>query len=75
MKKNEGKIDRIIRAGAGVALIGTGFAMGITKPRGILLIGTGTALCVTAATGFCTIYHLLGLSTCPVGSVESAPQT
>ena len=61
MKKNAGSIDRVIRVVVGLALIGmtlTG-AIGVWGWIGIVPIAT-------AAMGFCPLYTLLGMNTCPM---------
>lgn len=61
MKRNEGPVDRLIRAVVGLALIGVSFmAAGALK---IALIVVGAVALVTAATGFCLLYTLLGIDT------------
>jgi uncharacterized membrane protein len=61
MKRNEGPIDRFIRAIIGLALIAVSFAAaGAVK---IVLIVIGAVALVTAATGFCLLYTLLGIDT------------
>lgn len=66
MKTNEGTVDRIIRAVVGIAMIAGALAVGIGSVGGIVLLVVGAVLAVTAATGFCPLYRVLGLSTCPV---------
>lgn len=63
MKKNEGTVDRIIRAVAGVIGLGVAVALG---GAWWILGAVGAVLLVTAATGFCGLYTVLGFSTCPV---------
>lgn len=59
MKRNVGNVDRIIRIVAGVAVIAAGLYF--QSWLGVLgLIPIGTALI-----GFCPLYTLLGLNTCP----------
>lgn len=61
--KNVGTRDRIIRAVAGIAML-----VMATQTAGILQIVlgiAGIALVFTSATGFCYMYTLLGVSTCP----------
>lgn len=63
MKTNEGNIDRILRIGAGVVLIGlaaTG-TVGVWGWIGIVPLATG-------AVGWCPLYSILGLNTCPMKS-------
>jgi hypothetical protein len=63
MTKNEGTIDRIVRGVAGVVGIGVAVALG---GAWWILGAVGAVLLVTAVTGFCGLYTLLGVSTCPV---------
>ncbi len=62
MAANVGGIDRVLRIVAGVALL----ALGLFGPLGwwglVGLVPLGTA-----AVGFCPLYALLGINTCPVG--------
>jgi hypothetical protein len=61
MNRNVGGIDRILRLVVGIALVG------------LALVGTigwwgfiGIVPIVTAAVGYCPIYPLLGMNTCPI---------
>ena len=65
MQTNEGTTDRIIRAIAGVAALFGALALGVGTVGGILLLVVGGVLAVTAAVGFCPLYRVLGLNTCP----------
>jgi hypothetical protein len=61
MKKNAGNVDRALRVVIGLALIGltvTG-TIGVWGWIGIVPIAT-------AAMGFCPLYSLLGMNTCPM---------
>jgi hypothetical protein len=66
MTKNEGTVDRIIRAVVGIAALLGAVAIGIGSVGGVLLLVVGAILVVTAAVGFCPLYRVLGLNTCPV---------
>ena len=72
MIKNEGSIDRAIRlviaAAAGIAA----FVVGATTVVGVLLLVVAAIMVVTAAVGFCPLYRVFGLSTCPVPSSNSS---
>jgi hypothetical protein len=61
MKLNVGGIDRILRIVGGVALIGLTLAgsIGAWGWIGVVPLATGLV-------GFCPIYPLLGLNTCPM---------
>ncbi|OHC78861.1 MAG: hypothetical protein A3H24_08050 [Rhodoferax sp. RIFCSPLOWO2_12_FULL_60_11] len=63
MKTNEGGIDRILRIVAGLALIGltlTG-TIGAWGWIGVVPLATGLI-------GWCPLYTLLGLNSCPMKS-------
>jgi hypothetical protein len=59
---NVGKLDRILRLVLGVALLGLYGALDAPWKYLTLL---GLVFIATAATGFCPLYRLVGLSTCP----------
>ena len=61
MKTNVGGIDRILRIGAGLALIGLA-ATGTVGAWGWI----GVVPLLTGAVGFCPAYPLLGMNTCAV---------
>jgi hypothetical protein len=61
MKVNLGNIDRILRVVLGLVLLGLTLS-GTIGPWGWL----GVVLVATAAIGFCPIYTVLGLNTCPM---------
>ena len=64
-KKNEGAVDRIIRAIAGIVILIIGiYEVKSLAVLGIILIIVGAVLIITAITGFCLLYTLLGISTC-----------
>lgn len=67
MKTNEGTVDRIARGIAGAAAVGVALVLGGTW---WILGAVGVVLIVTAATGFCGLYTLFGISTCPVKRSE-----
>lgn len=63
MKTNEGGIDRILRIVAGLALIGLTLNgnIGVWGWLGVVPLATGLM-------GWCALYSLLGINTCPVKS-------
>ena len=65
MRRNEGTLDRAIRASLGIVAIIAAFVAG-AGPLAIVLGVVAAVLLVTAAVGFCPLYRLLGVSTCPV---------
>ena len=64
-ERNESTADRLVRAGAGTALVAVGAAACAThrRPLGALSAFLGAALLVTAATGCCPLYRALHFST------------
>ena len=67
MVRNEGTVDRIIRAVIGVVALVAAVAVGFGSVGGIVLLVLGGVLVVTAAVGFCPLYRVFGINTCPVG--------
>lgn len=61
MKANVGGIDKALRIVAGLVLIGLAIA-GIGSPWTWI----GVVPLLTGLVGFCPVYPLLGLSTCPM---------
>jgi hypothetical protein len=59
MKNNVGNLDKVIRISAGLISI----VLGIVFHWGFYILAA--ALIITAFTGFCGIYALFGMSTCP----------
>lgn len=73
MKHNENTLDRMLRAGLGLVLGAVALAVGATSVGGILLLVVALVLLVTAAIGFCPLYAVLGISTCPVRPTDAGP--
>ena len=63
MKRNEGSWDRVIRVV--VAIVLGALALGQHGALAWVLWILAAISLVTAATGFCAIYALFGLRTCP----------
>ncbi|MCX9157892.1 DUF2892 domain-containing protein [Niveibacterium sp. 24ML] len=61
MKTNVGGIDKVLRIGGGIALIGLA-ATGVVGAWGWI----GVVPLATGLFGFCPLYPLLGLNTCPL---------
>lgn len=60
-KTNEGTLDRTLRVIAGLALISLVF-VGPQTPFGWI----GVVPLITGLVGWCPVYSLLGLNTCPM---------
>jgi hypothetical protein len=65
MHRNEGTIDRIVRLVIAAAAIVLGVAVGFGSVVGIIAAVVAVIMVVTAAIGFCPLYAVLGVSTCP----------
>lgn len=66
MKKNMGAIDRIVRMVIAVIIAALYFTNAITGTLGTVLIILAGVFVLTSLIGFCPLYTLFGLSTCPV---------
>ncbi len=66
MTANVGSTDKIVRLVLAVVAFGFAFVTGIGTALGIVLVVVGLVFAATAFTGFCPIYRVLGMSTCPV---------
>lgn len=63
MTRNVGPLDRAIRVVAAIALFSLFFVLeGPARYVGLV----GLVPLVTAAAGFCPLYRLLGVNTCPL---------
>lgn len=63
MMKNEGKIDRTLRVLVGLALLSLVF-VGPQSLWGLV----GLIPLLTGLVGFCPLYRVLGLNTCPLNN-------
>lgn len=61
MKPNEGTIDRVLRVVAGLGILSLAF-VGPQTPWGYV----GLVPLATGLIGFCPLYAMLGINTCPV---------
>ena len=59
---NEGLVDRLIRIAVGLFVLSLAF-LGPQTPWGYL----GLIPLVTGIVGFCPLYRLVGINTCPAG--------
>jgi fatty acid desaturase len=66
MKRNEGTIDRVLRVVVAIAAVAGAAALGFASVWGIVLLVVAGVMAVTAAVGFCPLYAVFGISSCPV---------
>lgn len=64
--KNIGSTDKIIRVVIAIILGALYFTGSVTGVLGIVLLVVAVMLILTSLIGFCGIYKLLGIKTCPV---------
>lgn len=67
MVRNVGSVDRVIRAIVGIVALVAAVALGVGNVGGIVLLVLGGVMVVTAAVGFCPLYRVFGINTCPAG--------
>ena len=65
MKKNMGPADRIIRITAAIVFAVLYFTGTVTGAFGVVLIVLGGIFVVTSLIGFCPLYTLVGINSCP----------
>jgi hypothetical protein len=65
MKTNVGNIDRIIRIVLAIILAGLYFGGIVEGTIGIIILVLAAVFTLTAIVGFCPLYTLVGLNTCP----------
>lgn len=63
---NEGPLDRVVRVAAGTALLAIAVLGVVASPLSMVAGAVGVILVATGVTGFCPLYSLLGVSSCPV---------
>lgn len=71
--KNVGPADRVFRLLSGAALTALGWALGAPQWASITMSVLGVMWLATGVLSKCSIYYMLGYSTCPVRS-EPAPK-
>jgi len=65
MTCNVGGIERPIRIVAGIALLGVGAFAGLPVEGTAVALVFGTVALVTGAIGYCPLWTIFGLNTCP----------
>lgn len=65
MKKNAGNVDRLIRVLLAAVFAYLYFGGVVTGTAGIILAVLGGVFLLTALVGFCPLYAIVGVNTCP----------
>ena len=68
MKKNMGNADRTIRILAAIVFAVLYFTGTVTGTWGIVLLVLGAVFVLTSLVGFCPLYVMFGMNTCPAKS-------
>ncbi len=72
MQKNMGNLDRGVRVAVAIAAAVLYFAGILTGTIGIVALVVAAVFLLTSAVGFCPLYRLVGVSTCPTSSSGQA---
>lgn len=65
MKTNVGNLDRIARIVLALVFAALYFTGVVEGTLGYVLLALGGVFAATAAIGFCPLYSLVGINTCP----------
>jgi Protein of unknown function (DUF2892) len=68
MTCNVGGIEKPIRILLGIGLLGIGAFAGLPMEATTALLVLGTIALVTGAIGYCPLWALFGMNTCPAGT-------
>ena len=68
MNRNVGTPDRVIRVVLAAVALVVAVILGLPSPLGIGMLVLAAVLGGTAAVGFCPLYRLVGVSSCPLPS-------
>jgi hypothetical protein len=64
MTTNESGLDRLVRVVIAIAAIAGGIVVGTGTVMWWVLFAVAAIMLITAATGFCPLYRVFGVSTC-----------
>jgi uncharacterized membrane protein YcjF (UPF0283 family) len=64
MTTNESGLDRLVRVVIAIAAIAGGIVVGTGTVMSWVLFAVAAIMLITAATGFCPLYRVFGVSTC-----------
>ena len=70
MKKNMGNTDRIIRLSVAGILALLWFQNIVTGTWGIVMLAEAAVFAITAIAGFCPLYTLFGINSCPAKETD-----
>lgn len=65
MQHNENNVDRIVRVVIAAAAVALAAVVGFGTVLGVVALVVAAVMVATAASGFCPLYALFGVSTCP----------
>ena len=65
MRHNENTVDRVVRLVIAAGAVALAAVVGFGSVVGIVSVVVAVVMVATAASGFCPLYALFGVSTCP----------
>jgi hypothetical protein len=65
MRHNENTVDRVVRLVIAAGAVALAAVVGFGTVVGIVSVVVAVVMVATAASGFCPLYALFGVSTCP----------
>lgn len=65
MKKNVGNTDKLVRILAAIVFIALYVSGTVSGTIGLVLLILGAVFGITSLIGFCPLYTLFGMNTCP----------
>lgn len=71
MSRNVGTIDRWLRVAAGIVLLTLGFGGFVGGTLGLVFKVLGFVPIATGLLGWCPLYALFGVSSCPVADAKA----
>ena len=71
MKKNVGNLDKVVRIILAAVIAVLYFNNVISGTSGLVLMVLAAIFLLTSLIGFCPLYAIFGLNTCPVKKVKS----
>lgn len=71
MHRNENTVDRIVRLVIAAAAVAVAAVIGFGTVVGVVALVIAAVMVVTAAVGFCPLYAVFGVSTCPNPNTRS----
>ncbi|MDR9398062.1 DUF2892 domain-containing protein [Salibacter sp.] len=66
MKKNMGSFDTVVRLVLAAVFLFVYFAQDLPGVEGVIMLVLAAAFIITSVFGFCGLYTIFGINTCPM---------